>query len=105
MSEAKMSFNHTTVSNSTIIGNKEDTTYNAATAPNSDVLRELQAIQQQLESADPMVADTVKELRMAIEKQEHSKISDNIRKLTSGFATSVITKVASDGLLRYLGIK
>lgn len=106
MSEViKMSFNHATVSDSTIIGKKEDITYNAETAPNSDVVRELQAIQRQLESTEPMVAEAVKELRMAIEKQEHSKISDTVRKLTSGFAASVITNIASEGLLHYLGMK
>ncbi|MBR0281117.1 MAG: hypothetical protein IJQ81_05945 [Oscillibacter sp.] len=102
MSEVRVNINHSTV-NGAVMG--INTTYNATPSQDAEVLRELQSIRRSLEHTEPMIADAVKDLQAAIENQDHPKISDTIRKLTSGFAASVITKVASESLLRYLGMK
>lgn len=104
MSEVNVTITDSTVTG-TVIGVKKDTVYNATPSQDEAILRELQSIQQSLERTEPMIADALKDLQTAIEKHDHPKISDTIRKLTSGSVASVIAKVASEGLLRYLGMK
>ena len=51
-----------------------------------------------------MIASVVAELQNAIRMQNKSKIAENVKQLSTGFAASFLANVAGPMVLAYLGI-
>lgn len=68
------------------------------------LLQELCKLQKDMERMEPLIANALSELQQAIKKQNNSKISDMKNQLSSGFASSVLSNIASALVLSFLGI-
>lgn len=69
------------------------------------LLQELAAISKSLKNSEPMVANALNDLHQAIKESNKPKISSMIAQLSSGFAASLLSTLASGPLLSFLGIK
>lgn len=99
---------HVSLKNSAVVNNGtiNNTTYNAP-ADNAAVLRELADAQNKLSVYAPKIADSVAELREAIEKKDQKTVRQKIAELTSGTVAEIVKGVlgaaGSRAALYYLG--
>ena len=101
--EYKININGSTFDNGSSVVRNEFGTLGESYEMNK-ILQELQSIQKTLERTEPMVAGAISDLRQAIQINDNNRISNIVKNLSSGLAASVITKLASEGLLKWLGI-
>lgn len=68
------------------------------------ILRELRGISARLAKTEPMIADTVSRLESAIKAQDKPTAAKLTQQLSTGFAASLLSNLASAGLKIFLGI-
>ncbi|WP_304432990.1 hypothetical protein [Acutalibacter muris] len=79
--------------------------HNSQSETDEKLLQELAAISKSLENSEPMVANALKDLHQAIEESNKPKVSSMVAQLSTGFAASLLSTLASGPLLSFLGIK
>lgn len=79
-------------------------TFSDSAKADAELLAQLRDLQTSLEKTEPMIASVVAELQNAIRMQNKSKIAENVKKLSTGFAASFLANVAGPMVLAYLGI-
>ena len=77
----------------------------SAAAEEETMLLELQKIREQLSKTEPMVAEAVAKLETAVRAQDKPAASTVVRQLSTGFAASLFSNLASAGLLAFLGMR
>lgn len=75
-----------------------------ASTQDDAILRELSVIHEKLKSVEPLLADAIANLEMAIKTQNKSKISEIIHQLSIGSAANILSNIASEKLITFLGI-
>lgn len=76
-----------------------------AAAEEDALLAELQRIRDQLSKTEPVVAEAVAKLETAVRERDKPAASKLVRQLSTGFAASLFSNLASAGLLAFLGIR
>ena len=96
-----VSNNNTFSDNSQLIGSINENT--VPQAQQNETLNELQAIQKKLMSAQELSAQLY-QLEQAIRANNQPKIQDIVQQLTLDFSSSLLSNLASSGLLALLGM-
>lgn len=87
--------------NSQFIGSINENS--AAQVQGEEILHELQAIQEKLASAQEL-SERLQELEQAIRESNQPKIRNIIQQLTTDFSSSLLSNLASGGLLALFGM-
>ena len=73
-------------------------------ADNSDLLRDLEGLANQLTNREPLIANAINELRKAIQEKDEETIQEKAKTLTVGTVAEILKEVASKTVLAYLGL-
>ncbi len=71
---------------------------------NDALILEIKNLQEKLEATEPLLSQTLKALEKAMKKEDKKSVANIARQLSSGFAASVLSNMASATLLKFLGI-
>ena len=97
--------NNSSVSNhSQVIGSvNENNVRQAHQGQEEEILNELRAIREKLASAEEL-SSQLAALEQAIRESNQPKIRDIVRQLTTDFSSSLLSSLASGGVLALLGV-
>ena len=94
--------NNSTVSNhSQLVGSINEN--NVRQGQEEEILNELRAIREKLASAEEL-SSQLAALEQAIRESNQPKIRDIVRQLTTDFSSSLLSSLASGGVLALLGV-
>ena len=74
-----------------------------ATPASDAIVTELREIHSKLEQSEPLLADAIAALEQAVKEQDRPRIAKIAQQLSVGTAASILSELASKGLLAFLG--